>query len=76
MAAAKATAQPGADIVATTAFELIGVGLLALLAGTNDRVGNIIIIIMVGWLLIWAMAHTGLLQNTFGLDPAFKKVIG
>jgi hypothetical protein len=68
--------QPGYDIVVTTAIELVGVGLLALLAGTNDNLGRIIIIIMAGWMLLWAMAHTGMLTKYFGMSPAFQTIIG
>jgi len=76
MAATVKKQQPGYDIVVTTAIELVGVGLLALLAGTNDNLGRIIIIIMAGWMLLWAMAHTGILTKYFGMDPAFSKIIG
>jgi hypothetical protein len=68
--------QPGADIVVTTAFELIGVGLLALLAGTNDNLGRVIIVIMAGWIVLWALSHTGVLSKRFGTSPAFSKLIG
>lgn len=53
--------QPGYDIVVTSAVELIGVGLLALLAGTNDQMGTVCVIIMVGFLLGWLLANTTLL---------------
>ena len=74
--AATPAKQPGYDIVVTTAVEIAGVGLLALLAGTNDNLSRIIIIIMAGWMLLWAMAHTGVLSKYFGLDPAFQTLIG
>jgi hypothetical protein len=56
-------AQAGNDIVVTTAVELIGVGLLALLASANDQVGGVIVIFMVGILLIWLITHTAQLQK-------------
>lgn len=73
--ATKASNQPGYDIVVTTAFELVGVGLLALLAGTNDNLGRVIIVIMAGWIVLWLLSHTGTLTKRFGTDPAFSKLI-
>jgi len=65
----------GNDIVVTTAFELIGVALLALLASANEQLGKIVIILMVGFALIWAMANTGFLERWLGkpapLAPQF-----
>lgn len=61
MATAKKTDQPGYDIVVTTAFELIGVGLMSLLAGTNDQMGTVCVIIMAGFLIGWLLANTTLL---------------
>jgi hypothetical protein len=55
--------QTGNDIVVTTAVELIGVGLLALLASVNDQVGTIIVIFMVGILIGWMLLHTSQLKN-------------
>lgn len=73
--AAKTSNQPGYDIVVTTAFELVGVGLLALLAGTNDNLGRVIIIIMAGWIVLWLLSHTTTLTKRFGVDPSFSKLI-
>ena len=64
--ATTAPKQPGYDIVVTTAVELVGVGLLALLAGTNDNLARIIIIIMAGWMVLWALSHTGVLTKYLG----------
>ena len=61
--AAKPTTQPGHGIVVTTAFELIGVSLLALLAGTSKQMGNIVIIVMVGFLLGWLLFNSGTLEG-------------
>jgi hypothetical protein len=58
-----ATQQTGNGIVVTTAVELIGVGLLALLASANDQLGQIIVIFMVGILLLWLISHTSQLQS-------------
>lgn len=59
--AARKTVQPGYDVVVTTAFELIGVGLLTLLAGANDSMGTIVIIVMVGFLIGWLIINSGTL---------------
>jgi len=61
--AAKPQKQPGHDIVVTTAFELIGISLLALLAGTSKQMGNIVIIVMVGFLLGWLLFNSGTLEG-------------
>ena len=55
--------QPGFDIIVTTAVELVGVGLLALLAETSNDVGTIIVVFMVGILIIWLITHTAQLQK-------------
>jgi hypothetical protein len=58
--------QPGYDVVVTTAFELIGVGLMALLAGASDQMGTIIVILMVGFLIGWLLLNTGTLTKWVG----------
>lgn len=63
MATKKPARQPGNDIVVTATVELLGVGLLALLAGVNRPLGNIVVIIMVGFLLGWLLIHTSQLQG-------------
>lgn len=55
----KPAKQPGSDIVVTVAVELIGTALMALLAGINDQVGNIVVIVMVGFLLAWLFINAG-----------------
>jgi hypothetical protein len=60
------TEQPGYDIVVTTAFELIGVGLLSLIAGISDQVGHVVVIVMVGFLIAWALANTASLSKWVG----------
>lgn len=61
--ARKKNVQPGYDVVVTTAFELIGVGLLTLLAGASDQMGTIVIIVMVGFLLGWLLLNSGTLAR-------------
>jgi hypothetical protein len=56
-------AQTGNEIIVTTAVELIGVGLLALLASANDQLGGIIVIFMAGILLLWLISHVSELQS-------------
>jgi hypothetical protein len=56
-------AQTGNEIVVTTAVELIGVGLLALLASSNEQLGSIVVIFMAGILLLWAISHTSQLKS-------------
>jgi hypothetical protein len=63
---ATAKRQPGNDIVVTTAVELVGLSLLTLLAGTNDQMGSIVVIVMVGFAVAWALANTGVLQKYLG----------
>lgn len=53
----------GSDIVVTTAFELIGVGLMALLAGVNDQLGSVVVLVMVGFLLGWMLVNSGTLAG-------------
>jgi hypothetical protein len=63
MAAAKAKTQPGSDIIATLAVELIGVGLLTLLAGVNKQLGNVVVIVMVGFMFVWLLINISTLQG-------------
>jgi hypothetical protein len=58
-----AKSEPIHNIIVTVAIELIGVGLLALLAGISDEIGRIIVIIMVGIAIVWALSHTSLLSD-------------
>lgn len=55
--------QVGNDVVVTATVELLGVGLLTLLAGANRQLGGIIVIVMVGFLLGWLLIHTTELQG-------------
>lgn len=58
--------QPGYDIVTATAVQLVGVGLLALLADTSDNMGKIVVIVMAGFMIGWAIANTGWLTGHLG----------
>jgi len=63
MPPAKPKKTPAQDLVTTTTFELIGIALLALLANASDRVGRILVIVMVGFGLVWALSNTAFLQK-------------
>jgi hypothetical protein len=64
--AAKQKGQPGSDIVVTLTVELLGVGLLTLLAGVNKQLGTIVVIVMVGFLLGWLLINSQQLQGWIG----------
>lgn len=58
------TAKPlGSDIVTTTAFELIALGLVTLLAGVNDQAGSVLVIVMIGFLIGWLFLHSSTLAS-------------
>jgi hypothetical protein len=61
--AQKAQKQPGNEAIVTATVELIGIGLLTLLAGVNRQLGTIVVIIMVGFLLGWLLINTTKLQG-------------
>jgi hypothetical protein len=63
MAAKKAKPQAGNDIIVTLTVELLGVGLLTLLAGANKQLGSVIVVIMVGFLLGWLLINSQQLQG-------------
>jgi hypothetical protein len=50
-----ATAGPS-EVILTVGIELLGVGLLTLLAGASDEAGNIVVIFMVGLWLIYMVS--------------------
>lgn len=53
-----ATKQAGHDLVDTTAVQLLGVGLFTILAGANDDLGDVMVVIMWGIFLGWLLIHT------------------
>lgn len=59
--ATKNTKQPGYDIVTTSAFELIGVGLLTLVAGSSDQMGTVVVIVMAGFVIGWLIINSSTL---------------
>jgi hypothetical protein len=60
---ASASGQPGRNVITTTTFELIGVGALAILAGMNDDLGGVIVILMWGFLIGWLFLHSASLAS-------------
>ena len=63
--AAKAN-QPGWDITTTTLVQLLGVALFTILAGVNDELGTVILVLMWGFLLGWMLLHTTELATMVG----------
>ena len=58
MATKKPQTQSGNDLIVTMTVELLGVGLLTLLAGINKQLGTIVVIVMVGFLLGWLLINS------------------
>lgn len=58
MATKKPPAQTGHNLVATTAVELVAVAVFAILAGMNDDMGKLVLILMWGFFLGWCLIHT------------------
>jgi hypothetical protein len=55
---AKTKPQAGHDIVTTTTVQLIGVAVFTLMAGINDDMGSVVVVIMWGIALGWFLLHT------------------
>jgi hypothetical protein len=58
VATKKPQTQSGNDLIVTMTVELLGVGLLTLLAGINKQLGTIVVIVMVGFLLGWLLINS------------------
>lgn len=58
-----ATKQPGWDITDTTLVSLLGVALFTVMAGFSDDMGKMMVVIMWGIVLGWALLHTTDLAN-------------
>jgi hypothetical protein len=52
--------------IAVVTVELVGVSLLALLASVSDEVGKLVVTIMVGVAILWALTHTSYLTKIVG----------
>lgn len=61
--AATTVTQPGNDITAVTLVSLLGVALFTIMAGFSDDMGKLMVVVMWGIVLIWAITHTTELAN-------------
>lgn len=61
--AAATKAQPGHDIVTVTGVQLLGVGIFTIIAGINDDIGGVMVVIMWGIFLGWLLLHNTELQK-------------
>jgi hypothetical protein len=61
-----AAKAPQHDAIITVGVELLGVSLLALIAGISDDVGRIVVIFMVGVAIVWGITHTSVLTTIAG----------
>lgn len=51
------------DIFVLLVGELIGVSLLAIVADINERMGTVVLALMLGWLLIFVITNADWLQG-------------
>jgi hypothetical protein len=64
MAAAKAAApKTGHEIVVTVTVELVGVALIAILAGMSDGLGRVMVALMSGFLLVFLITNATFLKG-------------
>jgi hypothetical protein len=65
-------ATPGpSEVILSVGVELLGVGLLAVLAGASDQAGNIVVLFMIGLWLIWMVSDPTVIA---GLGNALSNV--
>lgn len=57
---------PQHDALISLLVQFLGVGAFALIAGTSDEMGRIVVILMAGFMIVWALSHTDLLQRLVG----------
>lgn len=67
-----ATRPAASAAILTISLELAAVGAFTLLAGASDEAGTVMVIIMIGLWLIYAISETGVLYNVTG---AFKSLV-
>lgn len=67
MATTKLT-QPntGHDVVVTVTVELVGVALLAILAGMSDGLGKVIVALMAGFFFVFIITNVATLKGITG----------
>lgn len=58
--------QPGHDLVTTTFLQLTGVAVFTFLAGLNDDMGKMMVIVMWGLIIGWLLLHVTDIQNMVG----------
>jgi hypothetical protein len=56
-------AASSSDVILDTATEIVGVGLLAILAGANDDVGKLIVMFMVGLWAVFMVSNPGIVAK-------------
>lgn len=59
----KKTKTGRSSVVVTLGVEMLAVGMFALIADTNDQVGNIVILFMVGLWLIYAVTDSAVIAS-------------
>jgi hypothetical protein len=58
-----ATDPGSSDTILAVGIELLGVGLLTVLAGASDEAGNIVVIFMIGLWLIFMITDSGVIAG-------------
>lgn len=66
MPTGKPVKMPQHDALVSVFIQLLGVGTFALIAGISDEMGKIVVIIMAGLMLVWALTHVNLLSSLVG----------
>lgn len=59
--------QPASEAILMLALELLAVGLFTIIAGTNDDMGTLVILFMLGMWLIYLVSNAAVLS---GLESA------
>jgi hypothetical protein len=54
------------SIFVTIVAELIGISIIAIAADLNEGLGQVLMWIMIGWLLVWLILNASELQNLVG----------
>lgn len=57
---------PAHSALASLGAQFVGVMIMAVLAGFDDRIGRIMVVIMAGFLLLWLLTNATLLQTLVG----------
>jgi hypothetical protein len=62
----KASKTPQHDALLSLFTQLTGVSMFALIAGISDEVGSMMVVVMVGIAIYWAISHVGTLSTIAG----------